>query len=243
MRVTLYSWCPVCRAAKPMIALEEAAAASGVASSRLNEPPGLNGANGLHSSSSGLRAASELSGRTAAAGLNGSASGTTDKSLQTWLSVNKLHTKTLSNGHIVVCKDSLPKSEANGAANPRVDPRVTLALKAISEQYFDPELSLGKLAKEINLSVWYLARIFKESTGLGFRNYLRRTRMMRAEELLLRTFMSIKEISIRVGYKHVSDFDHHFKADYGKRPTEYRDTRRSIPKEQPLVVSARNSNK
>jgi transcriptional regulator GlxA family with amidase domain len=92
----------------------------------------------------------------------------------------------------------------------------------VDGRYADPCLSLVRLAKELNVSIWHLGRLFKESTGMGFRRYLRSVRMFRAKELLSTTFLSIKEVAIQVGYKHMSDFDHHFKHDHGRRPTEHR---------------------
>jgi hypothetical protein len=47
-------------------------------------------------------------------------------------------------------------------------------------------------------------------------------RMRKAAELLSATDLSIKEIAADVGYKHVSDFCHHFKQVYGLASSEYR---------------------
>lgn len=125
----------------------------------------------------------------------------------------------------------------------RMDPRISVALRLIEERYHDPELSLAKMAGDLNLSIWHLSRLFKENTGLGFRSYLRQIRMLRAEELLISTFLSIKEVSAKVGDKYVSDFDHHFKKDHGSRPGEYRSFHRTAERGATLAASARTSNK
>jgi len=72
-------------------------------------------------------------------------------------------------------------------------------------------------------SVGSLSRLFKKETGVSFRQHVREVRMRKAEEMLRRTLLSIKEIAAEVGYKHVSDFDHHFKEVYGMTPREYRE--------------------
>lgn len=106
--------------------------------------------------------------------------------------------------------------------SPSNDARVSAALNLISAQYHDPNLSLVKITRSLGISTWYFSRLFKGGTGIGFRAYLRNVRLSRAEELLGATFLSIKEVAASVGYKHVSDFDHHFKRRYGTRPSIYR---------------------
>jgi two-component system response regulator YesN len=131
----------------------------------------------------------------------------------------------MPSGQLRLCENSLigpgpwPDEElrfspANG--------RIKLALRLIKEQHRDSELSLGKLSKQVRLSVGYLSRLFKKETGVSFRQYLREVRLRKAEELLRDPILSIKEVAMDVGYRHVSDFDHHFKSAYGIRPTAYR---------------------
>ncbi|HEY7910573.1 MAG TPA: helix-turn-helix transcriptional regulator [Blastocatellia bacterium] len=100
--------------------------------------------------------------------------------------------------------------------------RIRQAIRLINEQYQQTGLTLGQIAGQLNLSVWHLSRLFKKETGESVKQYLRAVRMIKAQELLLNSVFSIKEIAAAVGYNHVSDFDHHFKATFNMRPGEYR---------------------
>lgn len=105
------------------------------------------------------------------------------------------------------------------------DTRIVMAVKLINEQYQNASLTLGELAKQLNVSMWHLARLFKKETGLSVKQYLRDVRMKKAEELLLNTMLSIKQVAVAVGYNHVSDFDHYFKKVHEMNPGEYRRVR------------------
>jgi two-component system response regulator YesN len=115
------------------------------------------------------------------------------------------------------------------------DRRIRLVRRLIEEQYSDTNLHVGNLAQQVGLSSRHLSRLFKKNIGIGFREYLRTVRMNKAEELLKTTCLSIKQVAAAVGYKYVSDFDQHFKMDYGLKPGEFRN-RSELPNEYPPVL-------
>ena len=102
------------------------------------------------------------------------------------------------------------------------DLRVNRVISLIHEQYPQGKLTLGQLARQLNLSTWHLAHLFKKETGSSVISYLRKLRIKKAQELLVSSVFSIKEIAATVGYNHVSDFNHHFKALFDMSPGEYR---------------------
>lgn len=151
--------------------------------------------------------------------------GVSNSTIYLWARQERIHVNRIAGGQIRICQPSLvtTSQNVNGSASiPPTDVRIKLAIKIIDEQYSHADPTLGKLAKQLGLSIYYLARLFKKNAGLGFREYLRKLRLKKAEELLQVTALSIKEVAAAIGYKHVSDFDHHFKAAYGMRPSEYR---------------------
>lgn len=162
-----------------------------------------------------------------------------------WVDRGIIHAAPVRSGQLGVCKVSLANIAGFlcDAADQTLDPRINRALRLIDERYGEPALSLAILSKALNLSIWRLGRIFKEQTGIGFRAYVRSIRMSRAEELLTDTFLSIKEVAMQVGYKYVSDFDRHFKGDYGARPGEYRVLHQRARSGPYRAAAARNSNK
>ncbi|HEY7786262.1 MAG TPA: helix-turn-helix transcriptional regulator [Pyrinomonadaceae bacterium] len=84
------------------------------------------------------------------------------------------------------------------------------------------ELSLGGLARSVNLSVWRFSHIFRSDVGMSPIQYLRFLRMERARILLETSFLSIKEIAHNVGLNDESHFVRDFKKTYGTSPTLYR---------------------
>ena len=61
------------------------------------------------------------------------------------------------------------------------------------------ELSLDTIARSVNLSPSRLHNVFKNETGSTPAKYLKTLRLERAKELLEGSFLSIKEIRVRVG--------------------------------------------
>ncbi len=84
------------------------------------------------------------------------------------------------------------------------------------------ELSLGKFACSVNLSVWRFCHIFRSEVGMSPIKYLRFLRMERAKQLLESSFLSIKEIGHLVGLHDESHFVRDFKKAYGLSPKCYR---------------------
>jgi AraC-like DNA-binding protein len=85
------------------------------------------------------------------------------------------------------------------------------------------EVSLGDLARAVNLSPSRFHQIFKNETGHPPAKYLRMLRMERARQLLETSFLSVKEIRFKVGVSDESHFVRDFKKTYGLTPTRYRE--------------------
>ena len=86
------------------------------------------------------------------------------------------------------------------------------------------ELSLDAVAQQVNMSSFYLSKLFKEETGETFINYVTDRRLEKSSQLLKETEKSIKEITADVGYNDQNYFSKLFKNKYGLSPTEYRNT-------------------
>jgi AraC-like DNA-binding protein len=81
---------------------------------------------------------------------------------------------------------------------------------------------MAELAQAVNLSPSRLRHLFKDQTGLSLTQYLKVQRMQKAKELLETTFLSVKEVMLRVGFKDKSNFSQAFKKLYGLSPVKYR---------------------
>lgn len=100
-----------------------------------------------------------------------------------------------------------------------------LADKAVAylhQHYADPELSLAKLANEMDVSYTYLSQIFTTEVGQNFQPCLQAIRMEKARELLAREDLKGYEIAEKVGFSNAYYFGACFKKYTGMTISEYK---------------------
>ena len=68
----------------------------------------------------------------------------------------------------------------------------------------------------------YFSEKFKEATGINFVEYVARTRVEKARNLLQNPNLRISEIAFDVGFQSLSQFNRAFKAITGQSPREHR---------------------
>jgi two-component system response regulator YesN len=100
--------------------------------------------------------------------------------------------------------------------------RLTMAKNFVRNGYQDAALSLSSVAALVGVSSCYLSRLFSVRGDVGFREYVRLTRMQRAALLLKDPKLRIKEIAQAVGYAHVTVFDRDFRLHFGVPPNKFR---------------------
>lgn len=100
-------------------------------------------------------------------------------------------------------------------------PLITRAKNYIGEHQAE-SLSLDLMAKTLNVSTFYFCKMFKKATGLTFTDYLARTRIERAKNLLLNPNVRVSEAAYDCGFISLTHFNRIFKRIVGKSPTEYR---------------------
>lgn len=91
------------------------------------------------------------------------------------------------------------------------------------EGNLDKDLSLIRLADEVQLNASYLSRLFKNVTGSNIYEYILDCRMRRARELLLKSGGKIQDIGCSVGYDSAQSFTRAFRKYTGQTPTDYRE--------------------
>ncbi len=95
---------------------------------------------------------------------------------------------------------------------------VEFIMSYINDNYMN-EISLDMFAKDMYLSQVYISKIFKEETGSSPINYLIKTRLSKAKELLENESLPIKIVSGKVGYDDAYHFSKLFKKYYGYSPS------------------------
>ena len=106
--------------------------------------------------------------------------------------------------------------------------QAVMAMDYIQKNYMEPDLSLNDVCSYLNISISYFSAIFKEMTGGTFVEYLSRTRMEKAKELLENTTLKNYEIAEKVGFSDPHYFGISFKKMTGKTPTEYAREKRTV---------------
>ena len=97
-------------------------------------------------------------------------------------------------------------------------------LQYVNSNFLSYDMSLNKITEEFDVSIYTLSKLFKEYTGLGFKEYLIEIRMEKAKELLATGQLTVGEIAQMVGYSNTSHFIKTFKNVKGVTPEQYRKT-------------------
>ena len=87
---------------------------------------------------------------------------------------------------------------------------------------YNRNISLESLAEELGLNQNYVSSLFKEQTGINFKQYLTDVRMTNAKRLLRETNLNLSQISAEVGYRNAFYFTNNFTSHEGIKPQEYR---------------------
>ena len=78
------------------------------------------------------------------------------------------------------------------------------------------------VADHLHVNTSYLSTLFRQVTGMTFKEHLNRIRIEEAARLLSNTDYSVMEIAIACGYKDQSYFTKVFKKLTGLTPKQYR---------------------
>ncbi len=97
-----------------------------------------------------------------------------------------------------------------------------LQAKDYMDKNYDRAITLDEVADQIGISSFYLSKLFKERFQVTFIDYLTKTRLERAKNLLLDPHVPLKEIALTIGYKDPNYFSRVFKKETGMSPSEYR---------------------
>jgi AraC-like DNA-binding protein len=99
--------------------------------------------------------------------------------------------------------------------------RVRLARTFISNHQTE-DITLSDVAKTINVSPFYLCKIFKRGTGLTLIEFRNRLRIESAKKLLTTSNQGVSEIAYGVGFQSLTQFNRLFRRIVGQSPTIYR---------------------
>jgi AraC-like DNA-binding protein len=100
-------------------------------------------------------------------------------------------------------------------------PAIARARSFIALRYTE-EISLGDVARSVNMSAFYFCKSFKRATGMTFTDYLARVRIERVKNLLLNPHKRVSEAAYEAGFQSLSQFNRVFRRVAGESPSDYR---------------------
>lgn len=125
--------------------------------------------------------------------------------------------------HDVLAKSLLRLiDQQNGAGDVQANQIVARAIQYV-KQHFREDVTLVNVAEELNVSLFYLSKLFRKHTGTNFTEYLTQLRVDYAKKLLAAGEMSIKEVAYAAGFNSQSYFSKIFKKYAGVAPSEYKE--------------------
>ena len=83
-------------------------------------------------------------------------------------------------------------------------------------------LDEGQVANAVHTSLFYFCKLFRKVTGMTFTEYVSRTRVEKAKNLLLNPNLRVSEITFVVGFQSLTHFNRVFRKLAGQSPTQYR---------------------
>ena len=91
----------------------------------------------------------------------------------------------------------------------------------IQEEY-DTTLSLDYISKTVNLHPIYMARKFKQLSGLTIGEYIRKVRTEKAFNLLSSSQNSLTDVGLQAGFYDLPHFSKTFQTTFGQNPQNFR---------------------
>lgn len=102
-----------------------------------------------------------------------------------------------------------------------LDPLCEYIVKYTSENMMQKDI-LKSISKEVNFSISYLSRKFKENMGISFTEYVQKLRIDQSMCLLGNTDKRITEVAELCGYSDMKFFNSIFKKNVGMTPRAFR---------------------
>ncbi len=93
----------------------------------------------------------------------------------------------------------------------------------LNDNFMDPDMSLGKMASDFEMSYFHLSRLFNEYMQMNFATYLMGIRLDYSKELLDTSKYSVDQVATKAGFIQTNSFVRAFKKYYGMTPEKYRE--------------------
>lgn len=110
------------------------------------------------------------------------------------------------------------------------------------DSHFRERIDEKGMAELYGMSTARFSRLFKQTCGIGFQDYVMRKRMQAAEELLLNSDIPVSSVGYMMGFKDPSYFARAFRQFFGYSPSVCRSLGRPLAapatEKQPATASS-----
>lgn len=108
-------------------------------------------------------------------------------------------------------------------------------LKDYVEENYEENLSLSDASAAFHMTPQYFSKLFKETVGLNYHNYLRKLQLNHALDDLVHTDTSLLHIALNNGFPNAKAFQSYFQKEYGLTPLAYRQKyKKAVIKEEDI---------
>ncbi len=119
--------------------------------------------------------------------------------------------------YVVECKkENVQENKEN-----KIPGQIIRAINYVNHNYKE-DLSLDRIAEEINMSKYHFCRTFKNATGATVAEYLNNVRLTKVHSLLVNSDMSVGEIAGETGFGDTVNLSRNFKKVYGVSPAKFK---------------------
>lgn len=94
-------------------------------------------------------------------------------------------------------------------------------VKEYISEHLAQDLNLSEVAAIVQISPYHFSRLFKQSTGITFHQYILQCRIAKAKDLLQHSPLTISEVAIKVGFFDQSHLTRYFKRIVGVTPKQF----------------------
>ena len=128
---------------------------------------------------------------------------------------------TIVSGRWTAVRDADPPPEVAAQVDAARRAQIRPVLSYV-EEHCRERVTLDEVADVVHLSPSRVRHVFRDVSGVGFKEYATRVRLAEAKRLLLATDMSVAEVAQSVGYTNVHQFYTVFHRYGSMSPAEYR---------------------
>ncbi|MGG1516437.1 helix-turn-helix domain-containing protein [Paenibacillus oryzisoli] len=124
-----------------------------------------------------------------------------------------------------VCEHNAPLRERQLQMNRQkaMDDRIGLIIAFILENYQDANLNISLIGQHFDMKPTYLSKLYKDYAGEGLLEFINKTRIDKAKQLMNGTEKNVSDVAGCVGFNDVTVFIRTFKKFEGVTPGKYKE--------------------